>query len=107
MKCSYNLPRYQAPTHFGSDGPKPGLDKSTYILVQNDPNIKPAAGPKMRTPIVMAEIYTYVNSFVFSFYGNKIMNHGVIQLISICTHKSKPISKIYNLSETFLVLHIS
>lgn len=50
-----HLPRYQAPTHFGSDGPKPGSLRSTYNLVQNDPNIKPAAGPRMRTPIVMAK----------------------------------------------------
>lgn len=48
------LPRYHAPTHFGSDGPKPGSEKSTYNLVQNEPKMKPAAGPRIRTPIVIA-----------------------------------------------------
>lgn len=59
------LPRYHAPTHFGSVGPKPGSDKSTYSRVQNEPKIKPAAGPKIRTPIVIAENYRRVKSFYF------------------------------------------
>lgn len=49
-------PNHQAPTKLGSDESIfECTDKSAYTLVHKDPTINPKAGPRIRTPIVMAE----------------------------------------------------
>lgn len=47
-------PNHQAPIQRGSPASKPGLVKFTYQRVHTEPTIKPDAGPKIRTPIVIA-----------------------------------------------------
>lgn len=54
-----HLPKYHAPTHCASVGSMPGSRFGYGMRVQIEPRMNPAAGPKIRTPIVMAfgEIY--------------------------------------------------
>lgn len=54
-----HLPKYHAPTHCASVGSMPGSRFGYGMRVQIEPRMNPAAGPKIRTPMVMAfgEIY--------------------------------------------------
>lgn len=62
-----NLPNHHAPTHLGSVVSIFGSTvKSAYKLVQNEPTIKPKAGPKIRTPIVIAAIKQYVKDNTYN-----------------------------------------
>lgn len=47
-------PNHQAPIQRGSLASKPGFEKFTYHRVHTDPTINPEAGPRIRTPIVIA-----------------------------------------------------
>jgi hypothetical protein len=48
-------PSHQAPIHRGSVGVILGsIDRSAYRLVQSEPNMKPRAGPRILTPMVIA-----------------------------------------------------
>jgi len=50
-----NLPSHQAPIHRGSVGVILGsIDRSAYRLVQSEPKMKPSAGPRILTPMVIA-----------------------------------------------------
>jgi len=52
-----DLPSHQAPIHRGSVGVILGsTDRSAYRLVQSEPKMKPSAGPRILTPMVMAVI---------------------------------------------------
>jgi len=49
-------PSHQAPIHRGSVGVILGsTDRSAYRLVQSEPKMKPSAGPRILTPMVMAK----------------------------------------------------
>jgi hypothetical protein len=50
-----DLPSHQAPTHRGSVGVIFGSTvRSAYSLVHSEPSMNPRAGPRIRTPMVIA-----------------------------------------------------